>query len=207
MARRSLLTAKNRQELFGIPEGPKQLTRFHTLSREDHDLIRTRRRDENRLGLAIHIALLRHPGQGWIDGAVLPKPFISWLAEQLAMPNVDLTEYAHRRKINSEHHQVAMRHLGLYPFQATHFEIATQLARKAAFATDHGQDIVIALCSGLREQRLVLPSTDTLERIALKGRAGARRQAAAGIFDALNLDHRTALQNLLTNDPGLGSRV
>lgn len=65
MARRSLLTARTRQELFGIPEDPKQLTRFYTLSRNDHGLIRTRRRDENRLGLAIHIALLRHPGQGW----------------------------------------------------------------------------------------------------------------------------------------------
>lgn len=40
MARRSLLTSKTRQELFGIPEGPKQLTRFYTLSREDHGLIR-----------------------------------------------------------------------------------------------------------------------------------------------------------------------
>ena len=68
MAKRSLLTAKTRHQLFGIPEDPEQLTRFYMLNREDHDLIRTRRRDENRLGLAVHIALLRHPGQGWIDG-------------------------------------------------------------------------------------------------------------------------------------------
>lgn len=90
MARRSLLAAKTRHELFGIPEDPKQLVRFYTLSREDHGLIRTRRRDENRLGLTIHIALLRHPGQGWLDGSVLPEPFIMWLAEQLALPDISL---------------------------------------------------------------------------------------------------------------------
>ncbi len=40
---------------------------------------------------------------------------------------------------------------------------------------------MIALCAGLREQRLVLPGTNTLERLALKGQAAARRQAAACI--------------------------
>ncbi|PHQ82079.1 MAG: transposase [Thalassobium sp.] len=204
MARRSLLTARTRQELFGIPEDPKQLTRFYTLSRNDHGLIRTRRRDENRLGLAIHIALLRHPGQGWLDGSVLPESFIMWLADQLAMPGIDLVEYTRRRKTKSEHHQIAMSHLGLRPFQAAHLETATLLAREAAFATDHGQDIMTALCTGLRKQRLVLPSTDTLERVALKGRAAARRQAAAGIFDVLSADHRTSLQNLLINDHEVG---
>lgn len=62
MARRSILTPKTRQELFGIPADPERLARFYTLNREDHHLIRTRRRNENRLGLGIHIALLRHPG-------------------------------------------------------------------------------------------------------------------------------------------------
>ena len=90
MARRSLLTAKTRHRLFGIPEEPEQLVRFYTLTREDHELIRTRRRDENRLGLAVHIALLRHPGQGWIDGMITPEPFIMWLAEQLAISTIDL---------------------------------------------------------------------------------------------------------------------
>jgi len=63
---------------------------------------------------------------------------------------------------------------------------------------------MVALCAGLREQRLVLPSTNTLERLALKGRAAARRQAAASIFEALSKGHRTALKNMLNNDPEIG---
>lgn len=43
MARRSLLTARTRQELRGIPEDLKQRTRFYTLSRNDDGLIRTQR--------------------------------------------------------------------------------------------------------------------------------------------------------------------
>ena len=80
MARQSLLTAETRQELFGLPEGPKQLMRFYTLSWDDHGLSRSWRRNENRLGLAIHVALLRHPGQGWLNGSVLPgHSSIDWL--------------------------------------------------------------------------------------------------------------------------------
>lgn len=43
MPRRPILTAKARHQLFGIPEDPEQLTQFYKLTREDHDLIRTRR--------------------------------------------------------------------------------------------------------------------------------------------------------------------
>lgn len=60
------------------------------------------------------------------------------------------------------------------------------------------------LCAGLRELRLVLPRTNTLERLALKGRVEARRQAASSIIEALSKEHRMELQNLLINDPGIG---
>ena len=45
---------------------------------------------------------------------------------------------------------------------------------------------------------------DTLERVALKGRALARRQAAAAIFEGISSDTRDALHGLLVNDPSLG---
>ncbi len=74
----------------------------------------------------------------------------------------------------------------------------------AAFATDHGVKIVETLVAELRKQHLVLPSVDTLERLALKGRARARREAAAALFDALSPGQRVQLQALLVNDPSVG---
>jgi hypothetical protein len=50
----------------------------------------------------------------------------------------------------------------------------------------------------------VLPSVDTLGRLALKGRARARREAATALFDALSLEQRDHLQALLVNDPSVG---
>ena len=70
MASRRLVWASARETLFGIPSDTASLERNYVLADDDLDLICTRRSAENRLGLAIHIALLRHPGQGWLDGAV-----------------------------------------------------------------------------------------------------------------------------------------
>jgi hypothetical protein len=97
-----------------------------------------------------------------------------------------------------------MQHLDLTPFTKPHMTLAEDIATKAAFATDHGVKIVEALVAELRKHRLVLPSADTIERLALRGRARARREAAAALFDALSPQQRSRLQALLVNAPSVG---
>ena len=77
-------------------------------------------------------------------------------------------------------------------------------ATTAAFATDHGVKIVETLIDEIRKRRLVLPSVGTIERLALKGRARARREAAVALFDALSPEQRHSLQGLLVNDAAVG---
>ena len=63
MARRQLLTDEERRLLFGVPRRPGRVgaatTRF---TRSDQELVAGRRGDANRLGFAVQLALLRHPG-------------------------------------------------------------------------------------------------------------------------------------------------
>jgi hypothetical protein len=92
MPPRSLLSASTRADLFDIPTGFDDLVRHYLLSPPDLELIRTRRRDENRFGLAVHVSLLRHPGQGWYDGMVLPAPFLEWLGDQLHLSPLRLVD-------------------------------------------------------------------------------------------------------------------
>ena len=86
MASRRLVPASVREALLGIPSDIASLERNYLLADDDLDLIGTRRRPENRLGLALHIALLRHPGQGWHDDTEPPAPLVAWLAEQIEVP-------------------------------------------------------------------------------------------------------------------------
>ena len=77
MTTRRLLPAAARETLFGIPSDIEFLEQNYVLADDDLDLIAKRRSAANRLGLAVHIALLRHPGQGWIDGGPLPEALVS----------------------------------------------------------------------------------------------------------------------------------
>ena len=68
-----------RSSTRGIPSDIASLERNYLLADEDLELIGTRRRPENRLGLALHISLLRHPGQGSLDDTEPPVPLVAWL--------------------------------------------------------------------------------------------------------------------------------
>ena len=205
MASRRLVPASVRDDLLGIPSDIGSLERNYVLADEDLDLVATRRRPENRLGLAVHIVLLRHPGQGWLDGLEPPTPLIAWLAEQVDVSSEALARYAARGPTRSEHRRVAIHHLGLRAFlRAEHMRAAILLAARAAFDTDDGGTILRRLATELKTQRFVLPSAVTLERIGLAGRARARRVAAQALNDALDARHKQALVELLEHDPSLG---
>ena len=62
MAHRRLLTDEERHRFFGIPLDKDGMARCFTLSRADQNLVVRRRRDANRIGFAVQLALLRHPG-------------------------------------------------------------------------------------------------------------------------------------------------
>src|SRR5215469_17036568 len=67
MARRPLLTDEERRLLFGVPGDPDALARHYTFTRSDQDLVASRRGDTNRLGFAVQLALLSHPGMGLVQ--------------------------------------------------------------------------------------------------------------------------------------------
>jgi hypothetical protein len=71
VARRQLLTEEERRLLFGIPHDPDALTRHYSFTRSDRELLTGRRRNANRLGFAVQLALLRHPGIGLVEHRLL----------------------------------------------------------------------------------------------------------------------------------------
>ena len=205
MTTRRLLPAAARETLFGIPSDIEFLEQNYVLADEDLDLIAKRRSAANRLGLAVHIALLRHPGQGWIDGGPLPEALVSWLAEQVAAPPSSLASYGLRDATRSEHRRLAIQHLCLRPFVANiHMETGVDLAAHAAFSTDDGRKIMTQLIGEMRAAQFVLPPVAMLERIGIMGRARARRIAAQTINDSLDDALKAEMLDLLQNNPELG---
>jgi TnpA family transposase len=68
MPRRERLSRVQRAALIGIPTDRDGLVRYYTLSAADRGLIAAKRGDRNRLGFAMQLAYLRHPGQALRPG-------------------------------------------------------------------------------------------------------------------------------------------
>ena len=79
------------------------MARCFTLSRADQELVAARRRDANRLGFAVQLALLRHPGMALAQMEQPVEPLVQWLAEQLEIPAAPFAEYARRPQTMTDH--------------------------------------------------------------------------------------------------------
>jgi len=80
MAPRRLLSDEERQALFGIPLDVDGMARCFTLSRADQELVAARRRDGNRIGFAVQLALLRYPGIAFAQLEQPIDPLVRWMA-------------------------------------------------------------------------------------------------------------------------------
>ena len=204
MARRRLLTDHERRCLFEPPTDDIAIIANYTLSAEDIEVIGRRYGAPNRLGLASHIALMRHLGFGLPGNNAVPTPVLHYLAAQLHVDPAALTSYGQRSQTRNDHAEIVARYLGLHPFRRMDIPFALELAEAAARHTDRGEPIVRALIEGLKDKRFILPASDTLERAGLAGRARARKAAAAALIETLDSSEMAHLDDLLVNNSDFG---
>ena len=204
MARRRLLTGDERRRLFDPPVQETAIIGHYTLSAEDVELVGRRYGPANRLGLAAQIALMRHPGFGLQPEIGLPDVILQYLAAQLFVDPSSFSAYGQRAQTRTDHADLVARYLGIRPFRRGDLALALNLAAQAAEYTDRGEPIVRAVMVGLKGERFILPSGDTLERAGLAGRARARKAAAAAIVEGLSSAELTRLDELVINNPDFG---
>jgi TnpA family transposase len=200
MAHRQLLTEEERQALLGIPLDAESLARCFTLSRADLQLVAERRRDANRIGFAVQLALLRHPG---IALAQLEQPvesLVQWLARQLEIPAAPFAGYAGRPQTLTDHARLLAKTLGLRPPGNADLPMMIEVAAQAAWSTDRGQPIAAAVVSALRAANIILPAGSVIERAAIAGRARARRRATDVLLTGVSDEQTAKLDRLLVRD-------
>ena len=203
MSRRSLLSTEQRTRLFAIPVDPAEMAKHDMLRAEDLALVRTKRRTVNRLGFAIQLCLLRHPGQGLGPGERPPEAMIVFVAHQLQISAAAFADYALRDQTRREHAVELQNLLCLRSFRLADWRACLQLGTDTAWATDRGEPIVEAMLAHLRAANVLVPAATVLERIGLAARVRARKRAFQALADGLRETERGALEALLTVDPEL----
>jgi TnpA family transposase len=197
MPRRSILSNVERSRLLALPDGPDDLIRYYTLNELDRALIRQRRGDANRLGFAIQLCLLRYPGNGLPINAVLPQEFVQCVAEQLHIDFACWLQYAERDETRREHLLELRSYLGLTSFGLPHFRQTVHALTELALQTDKSMVLATQALNILRDQHIIIPALDVIERICAKAITLANRRIYAALTDSLSANHHQRLDELL----------
>ena len=202
MPRRSILSANDRASLLALPDTNDELIRRYTFSEPDLSLIRQRRGDANRLGFAVQLCLLRYPGHGLSDDAVLPSAFVQWVARQLRIELACWPEYAEREETRREHLRELHAYLGMTPFGLPHFRQSVNALAELALQTDKGVVLATQVLDTLRQRQIIIPALEVIERVCAEAITRANRRIYAVLTDSLLAPHRQRLDDLLKRKEG-----
>ncbi len=198
MPRRSLLTPAERAELFAFPGDEGEMIRRYTLSTLDLSVIRRRRGDHNRLGFAVLLCCLRYPGFILPPSAEPPFSLLAIVGQQLQISPEIWPQYAQRAQTRREHLVELQAWLQLTVFSTADYRrLAHQLAALAR-QTDRGPVLAAAMVDWLRQQRIILPTADVIDRLCSEALARGTRQVHEALIAPLSAQHRQALDQLLT---------
>ena len=165
MSRRTLLSSEQRTRLFGIPSDAAEMATHYVLEPEDLALIRAKRRPGNRLGFAVQLCVLRHPGRPLDPSEAPPAPVLAFVANQLAIDPKLFAEYARRAETRREHLLELQRALRLRSFRLADWRACLQVGANAAWATDRGEPIVQAMLAHLRTEGVLVPAPAVLSEL------------------------------------------
>lgn len=197
MPRRRLLTPAERASLRTVPPTEEERIRHYTLSESDLSAIQQRRGAANRLGYAVQMCFLRYPGGVLAPEDVPPEMLLSRVALQLHLDPTIWPQYARRAETRREHLQELQTWLGLRPFSIHHHrqfvEHLTELARQ----TDRGIVLARALLETLRQQRIVVPAIEVIERVCSEALTQGTRQVYQALITPLSVSQRQGLERLL----------
>jgi hypothetical protein len=203
MSRRTLLSSEQRTRLFGIPTDAAGMAKYYVLSADDLALVGAKRRIGNRLGFAVQLCLLRHPGQGLGFGERPPEAMIAFVARQVGALPTAFADYALRDQTRREHAVELQQQLRVRSFRLTDWRACLQVGAGAAWGTDRGEPIVQAMLAHLRTEGVLIPAAAVLERIGLAARVRARQRVFRVLAEGLTGAAHDALEELLTFDPAV----
>jgi len=197
MPRRSILSGAERDSFLALPDNQEEFIRHYTFSESDLSLIRQRRGDANRMGVAVQLCLLRFPGQGLLPDATVPMPLLQWIGRQLRLDPICWPQYAEREETRREHLLELRAYLGMDPFGLRHYRQSVHATTELALQTDKGSVLASSVLDSLRQRHIILPALDVVERICAEAITRANRRIYAALAEPLSDTHRRRLDDLL----------
>jgi TnpA family transposase len=202
MAHRTVLTDRQRAALFDLPTAEAEMLHHYTLSDDDLEFIRARRRPHNRFGFALQLCALRYPGRLLTPGEVIPLAVMRFLAAQLGLKPDDLAGYATREETRHEHLATLREQYGYRMFSGRGARDLKGWLQDTAEGARSNDDLARRFVEQCRATRTILPGVTIIERLCADALVAAERRIEARIAERLDDAMRSRLDALLTEDTG-----
>jgi TnpA family transposase len=198
-----LLANDERQQLLNIPTDEISLHRLYTLPPHEQAYVRRALEPHTVLDRALHLSLFKWPGTGFVLGQHVPAELPAFLARQL---KISVRAFRQQGRISQAHSRMARdaaTFLGMRSATTDTVASITTWAAAEATHTDDAWKITDALLRKLREEKIIIPAWDTLERAVGAGMQRAKTQAIQNVLALLSDGQRKQLDVLVRNDPNL----
>lgn len=201
MPRRSLLTDTERNSLLHVPDSYEELARHYTFSETDISIIKQHRGAANRLGFAIQLCYMRYPG------IVLPLesepeiPLMQMVSQQLDLDPNEWSKYSLRDVTRREHLLELQTIFGFKTFSNESYHASLDHIEILALQTDKPIMLAKALIQFLREQSILLPSINGIERICAEAITKSTRRIYVALTGPLTENNIHGLDSLLNLRP------
>ena len=194
--RRQQLSETQIAALFDPPAEPRELVRYYTLTETDLAMVRRCRGDHSRLGYALMLCYLRHPGRSLRTNERPSAALVSFVAEQIDVRPEAIGDYLASEQNRRRHAAELQDRLRLRPLgKRAAAELANDL-HSQALENDrlfHLAELVMEEC---RKRRVVVPAPRRLERLCIDLRFRARREIEHRLTLGLSHEQRRQLDAL-----------
>ncbi|MBY0545567.1 MAG: Tn3 family transposase [Gammaproteobacteria bacterium] len=200
MARRSILSATERDNLIALPNDDLVI-QYYTFNESDLAVIKQHRGSENRLGFAMQLCYLRYPGVVLGDNNKPSPDVIEFIAKQLNISPSAWERYGSRKNTFHEHLLELQTIYGFRSFTLSTYREKLAMLEDLAMHTDKGIVLAATLIEQLRGQHILLPSINVMERLCSEAITKANRRIYQILTENLSDEHYINLDGLLHRKP------
>lgn len=196
---RELLTTDQRNLLMEIPEGDWIGGTYYTFSNQDLEIINKRRREENRLGFAVQMAVLRYPGWSYTHVKNIPDSVKQYIAKQIKVDPSSLSLYPQRENTLWDHLKEIRSEYGFITFTLKEYRMTFKHLYRLALENGDAIHLLHESIDFLRNNRVILPAITTLERMVWEARAMAEKKIFNTVSQSLSDDQKEKLEEIITS--------
>lgn len=196
---RELLTLEQRQVLMQIPEDEWVLGTYYTFSKRDLEIINKRRREENRLGFAVQLAVLRYPGWPYTHIKSIPDSVIHYISKQIGATSFSLSLYPQRENTLWDHLKEIRSEYDFVTFSLKEYRMAFKHLHQLALENGDAMHLLHECIDFLRKNQIILPAITTLERMVWEARAMAERKLFNMVSQSLTNNQKEKLEKIITS--------